>query len=474
MTQESPGAKAIPRLAINSLAARRAKMMEVVPPLSLVSLSKTEPMAPWTPSPLSNRRTDVQPLSLCSRRGSEQLQIHAPPRADPAVCDDSGNRLDLASPSACCSTSPTQSCETWASMSMKSDESYSPSPGDFTMDAWGFETCTLLGVGSMASVYKVTRRSDRKDFAAKCVLAAEAEQVRELRREYTILKTLHHQSVVSVTEMYARQTDAWLCMELCRGGSIEDRIMQEGAFSEAVAVRLTRQLLEGISYLAERRVVHRDIKPMNLLLLQREAKQLKIADFNTAKQLGHRTGISAVMLSERGTQLYAAPELRFGLQWNERVDVWASGLCIFVMLQARHPFPSAKHRHLRALQQGHLPSLNWGTISKPMRNLVTQCLTVDMRDRPVPMELLEHCAFSASSCATLGPKVAKRSCECTVPISLSSCGLLTPSTNAVAAPKSLQRSLTPLRHAIWSLSQRRYQRLEGEVSQSLPPWTSPI
>merc|ERR550532_3219784 len=104
---------------------------------------------------------------------------------------------------------------------------------------------------------------------------------------------------------------------------------------------------------------------MNLLLLQQEPTQLKISDFNTAKQLGCRTGCS-VMLSARGTQLYAAPELLFGLQSNERVDVWASGLCIYVMLRARHPFPNGKPRDIRALQQGHLPSLHWGAMGKPM------------------------------------------------------------------------------------------------------------
>jgi len=468
--------------------------MEVVPPLSLDTTAKLPnqelcfanlPMAECTPNPLSlcNTCINMQPHSLCARRGLEQLQIHAPPYTVPNLSNVSGNTMDLASPSTCCSSSPPLLLETLTKSSWKGDEPRSPSAGNFTMAAWGYEMGALLGVGSMASVYKVTRHSDRKEFAAKCVPAAEMEQVRELRREYEILKMLDHGCVVRATEMYARHSDAWLCMELCRGGSIEDRIKEHGVFSDHIVVQLARQLLEGANYLARKRVVHRDIKPMNLLLLQEEPTQLKIADFNAAKQLGCRTGCT-VMLSARGTQLYAAPELRFGLQWNERVDVWACGLCIFGMLRARHPFPSATHQHICALQQGRLPSVDWGDISKPMCNLVKQCLTVDMRDRPVPMELLEHCVFSTSNKAALGGAAVgwhvvglanTAATECHGPASLVTCCLLMMQRkDDLDCPKPLQQSRLPCTHAMQKLAKRRYQRLEGEVSQSNVAWTSPI
>merc|ERR1712129_301869 len=102
---------------------------------------------------------------------------------------------------------------------------------------------------------------------------------------------------------------------------------------------------------------------MNLLLADENKTTLKIADFNSAKLL-HSGGRSSVMLSARGTQLYVAPELRFGLQWNERVDVWASGLCIYFMCCAQQPFSSASRRNARLLQQGYLPVVDWCTLSK--------------------------------------------------------------------------------------------------------------
>eukprot|EP00419_Tripos_fusus_P052888 CAMPEP_0172812480 /NCGR_PEP_ID=MMETSP1075-20121228/10069_1 /TAXON_ID=2916 /ORGANISM="Ceratium fusus, Strain PA161109" /LENGTH=484 /DNA_ID=CAMNT_0013652047 /DNA_START=39 /DNA_END=1493 /DNA_ORIENTATION=+ len=479
----------------NSFAARRAKMMEIVPPLSLGAVVEVRnqvfhvavpPMAVCTPKPLSicTVHADVQSLSLCARRGLEQLQIHLPPRDVPRIWDATEKLLHVSSPSTCHSSSGrTPTLTSWTTSSSKHDESWSPPRSDFTMHAWDYETGTLLGVGSMASVYKVTRRSDRKEFAAKCVLAAEADQVRELCMEYDTLKRLHHSSVVRVTQMHVTHTDVWLCMELCRGGSIEDHIMQHGAFAEGVVVALARQLLEGLDYLVGKRIVHRDVKPMNLLLQHKEEPtQLKIADFNAAQRLGRGAGCSA-MLSARGTQLYAAPELRFGLQWNERIDVWASGLCIFVMLCARHPFSLAKRQQTHELQQGRLPPLAWGAVSKPMRNLVKQCLTVDMRDRPLPMELLEHCIFSTSNKASLKDAVLGSSAvgsanaaasDCFAHTNLAACGILMQRMDALHSSKALQRLRSPRMHTIWQLSKRRYQLLEGEVSQPSWAWTSPI
>merc|ERR1719189_2733041 len=133
---------------------------------------------------------------------------------------------------------------------------------------------------------------------------------------------------------------------------------------------------------------------MNLLLSKGET-HLKIADFNCAKRLGCHSGSSA-MLSERGTQLYAAPELKMGLQWNERIDVWACGLCIFMLLEARQPFVLTKRQSARYLQQGGQPWVDWGATSKSMANLVRQCLTVEMRDRPTPVELLQHRVLQAA------------------------------------------------------------------------------
>jgi len=99
------------------------------------------------------------------------------------------------------------------------------------------------------------------------------------------------------------------------------------------------------------------------------------------------------MLTDRGTHAYTAPEIRFGRSWNERVDIWACGLCLFFMLEGRLPFDCNSQKVRRALLSGKLPEVVWDGISELGRNLTEQCLTVQMRDRPTAMELLLHPFF---------------------------------------------------------------------------------
>jgi len=187
------------------------------------------------------------------------------------------------------------------------------------------------------------------------------------------------------------------------------------------------------------------------------------------------------MLSARGTQLYAAPELRFGLEWNERVDVWACGLSIFFLARSQQPFNSANRKNARLLQQGSLPPVDWGAMSKPLVNLVRQCLTVQMRDRPSPMELLEHCVFSDSE-RTAGRHTAEGTCvagvvnptigRCPAVTSLASCGLIMRDFSTSSC--STQQRSPRLQQATRDLTLRRYLRLEGGVPSSAKAWISPL
>lgn len=428
-------------------------------------------MTPSGTTGKSSRKGRGMADRLCMRRGIDQLKICTPPHTVAKVHDISGNR---SAPS-----SPTPSTHSLSTESLKSDDPFSPLLSDLSIDDWDFDKCELLGTGSMASVYKVARRSDCKDFAAKHVHSQQPEQLQALRDECSLLQTLCHDSIVCASQWFESRMDAWFCMELCRGGSVEERIKRHGAFSEKVATSLTRQLLEGLDYLHSHRVVHRDIKPMNLLLVHDDATRLKIADFNSATQLRTRSGSSSVMLSARGTQLYAAPELRFGLQWNERVDVWAAGLSIFFMLCSQQPFNTASRQNARLLQQGCLPHVAWGAMSKCMANLVRQCLVVEMRDRPPPMELLEHRIFSGSITARARATVEDACnagianawfCQCLAPLCLASCGILMqcPDTSCSATHHS---SCQP---TVQDLALRRYLRIEGSMDSPIKAWTSPI
>jgi len=337
--------------------------------------------------PLATRQDAVKgvpPLALGALQGSKRLQCSPLGAGKVPPLVGLGNEAVSPAPS----LGDLSTCRSWPD-----DEPRSPSlVSEASMDEWGFDVCGELGSGAMAIVHKVRRRHDGREFAAKRVHSLEAEQLKGLEEEYKLLGSLCHSSIVRAEAFFRGHNCAWLCMELCDSGSIGDFVARCGAFDEPRALDLSLQLLEGVDHLHCMRVVHRDIKPANLLLLP-GAAQLKIADFGSACRVGRGDAQRGAMLSDRGTQLYSAPELRFGRQWNERVDIWASGLSAFFMLSGKLPFDSASRAAARALHAGRLPRVAWGAVGPASRSLVLQCLTVEMCDWPTAMELVLHPAF---------------------------------------------------------------------------------
>jgi len=242
-------------------------------------------------------------------------------------------------------------------------------------------------------VRRVRRRTDGQQCVAKCI-RSDDEEVRQVTRlEFEILSSLQHPAIIQVLDLFEDCSHMWLCMELCANGDIGSYVGSNGAFSEDTAQGLMLQLLKGVNYLHHKRIVHRDIKPDNLALLE-DACTLRILDFNSAKQIGVHSSASA-MLTDRGTHLYSAPEYRFSGCWNERADIWACGLCLFFMLRAKLPFNIDTRAVTKALLSRKLPGISWANVPELMRNIIEQCLTVSMPDRPTAMELLQHPLFNS-------------------------------------------------------------------------------
>jgi len=252
----------------------------------------------------------------------------------------------------------------------------------------------VLGSGSLATVRLGQQINDGKNVAVKCVCSEETEVRQYIRAEYALLQMLGHPSIIQADALYECGHNMWLCMEYCNSGSVQQIVEKTGTFNEHSIQLLAKQLLEGIDYLHQKRVVHRDIKPANLLL-KNESTQLKVADFNSATRVGDSSG-NSFMLSDRGSHFYSAPEFKFGRLWNERVDIWASGLSMFFMAQGQLPFNPERSSVARSLLLGRLPKITWLGLPALLRNLVQQSLTVNMYDRPTAMELLLHPVFDGT------------------------------------------------------------------------------
>jgi len=249
-----------------------------------------------------------------------------------------------------------------------------------------------LGGGRTAVVYRVVRKSDNQSRAAKFVhRLGDEEEVRKVTtQEYELLSSFKHTGIVEAYGLFYSASSMCLLLEFCEQGSLQRYLERSGLFEENDALALFRQLLGAIDFLHQRRIVHRDIKPDNCLLTD-GARALKLTDFNSAKVIGQGEG-SAAMLSDRGTKDFAAPELLLGGLWNERVDIWASGLCLCFMLQGSHPWNSMQEAK-QAFAAGCLPPVDWTCVASNTADLLQSCLAVDPFNRPPAMKILNHGAL---------------------------------------------------------------------------------
>jgi len=191
-----------------------------------------------------------------------------------------------------------------------------------------------------------------------------------------------------------RSNEVSLVLEFCDLGSVHGYIHKFGPFQEEDCGALMKGFIRGIDYLHSSRFVHRDLKPENLLLQggRFESLIIKICDFGCAKQLGSDTS-SSLMLTDRGSNAYVAPEVMLSLLFNERVDIWAFGFCSYYMHEGKIPFNSWDPAVAKTLRRGCLPEMCWEGISSLMEDFIRHCLTVKMENRPAATELSLHPIF---------------------------------------------------------------------------------
>ena len=202
---------------------------------------------------------------------------------------------------------------------------------------------SLLGLGGMSAVYRATDL-EGKTFALKILYRElmDSEAAQRFERESKLVIGLSHPHVVST--LAAGRDEAlghYLVMPLLAGRDLDGVLEEQGALTPESAVRVALQAARGLSAAHRIGVVHRDVKPGNLLLDRDGAEVIvKVCDFGIAKRLGY-TGEESLTAtgSQLGTPDYAAPEqLRNAKEADERADIWGLGATLYQMLCGVAPF----------------------------------------------------------------------------------------------------------------------------------------
>ncbi|MFL5516530.1 MAG: serine/threonine-protein kinase, partial [Gemmatimonadales bacterium] len=198
-----------------------------------------------------------------------------------------------------------------------------------------------LGQAGMATVWLARDLRYNRQVALKVLDAAPADRMGAERflREIELAARLQHPHIVSVYDSGETAGRLWFTMPYIEGESVRDRLKREGALPAADAVRIAREAARALQYAHEQGVIHRDVKPENILLTH-DGSSL-VADFGIARpqtaeaQAQHLTTTGLVV----GTPLYMSPEQAGGSDAvDPRTDVYSLGCTLYEMLTGEPPF----------------------------------------------------------------------------------------------------------------------------------------
>jgi serine/threonine protein kinase len=198
-----------------------------------------------------------------------------------------------------------------------------------------------IGSGGMGVVYRALDRRTKEPVAIKVLKHRLSENPilhQRLIREFKAATELEHPNVVRALSCETDGEVSFLVYELVDGGSLADRIEQFGRLPEDVAVRIVTQIAQALQYAHDRKIIHRDVKPDNILLLSNG--QAKLADFGLAKDFGGEQDVDLTrQASGLGTPNYMAPE-QFADAKNvdARSDIYSLGATLYNLVTGVLPF----------------------------------------------------------------------------------------------------------------------------------------
>jgi len=264
-------------------------------------------------------------------------------------------------------------------------------------------TNEILGQGYFAVVKVGKDLKTGEEVAVKFVKKSLVEREETLANEIDILGAIHHPNVVGLRAIFDTEETLFIVMDLMKGGELYEEIVRRKTFSEKDASRIMSQLFSALAYLHEKGIVHRDLKLENLLLVKEADADLtiKLADFGLSKLYSGKALQTAC-----GTPFYVAPDILMGDGYGTGVDMWASGVLLYVLLSGRLPFAADTDTELfKLIMVGDLvwKSPQFDTVSAEAKDLISKLIVVEPEQRLSALEALEHPFITSKGSAGKAP-----------------------------------------------------------------------
>eukprot|EP00163_Fabomonas_tropica_P009422 TRINITY_DN1922_c0_g1_i14.p3 TRINITY_DN1922_c0_g1~~TRINITY_DN1922_c0_g1_i14.p3 ORF type:complete len:405 (+),score=85.54 TRINITY_DN1922_c0_g1_i14:3143-4357(+) len=249
-----------------------------------------------------------------------------------------------------------------------------------------YEMLKTLGEGGYSKVRLARDRDTGEEFAIKIINKKRLnnQQRREqLTREVEIMLQLHHPNVVVLHDAFESDSKMYIVTEVMKGGELLDRVIEDGNLSEKECCGIMKQLVNALQYLHQRGVIHRDIKPQNILLTSKDKDSpVKITDF----------GLSALVTPDKadllktavGSPHFMAPEIMVSETYGGGVDVWSIGVVMYFLLSGLLPFDGeSPNQVFKAIREGdfNFPDEFWAPISAEAKALIERIFVSNPAER---------------------------------------------------------------------------------------------
>ncbi|KAA0717371.1 Death-associated protein kinase 1 [Triplophysa tibetana] len=252
-------------------------------------------------------------------------------------------------------------------------------------------------VGQFAVVKKCRHKNTGVEYAAKFIKKRRSKSSRrgvskeDIEREVSILKEIQHPNVITMHNVFENKSEVILILELVAGGELFDFLAEKESLSEEEATEFLKQILDGVSYLHSKQIAHFDLKPENIMLLNRSMPhpRIKLIDFGLAHKIDFGNDFKNIF----GTPEFVAPEVVNYEPLGLEADMWSIGVITYILLSGASPFLGENKQETLANVSAvdyEFDEEYFSNTSALARDFIARLLIKDPKKRMTILDSLQH------------------------------------------------------------------------------------
>ncbi|XP_047730617.1 myosin light chain kinase, smooth muscle isoform X2 [Prionailurus viverrinus] len=247
-----------------------------------------------------------------------------------------------------------------------------------------------LGSGKFGQVFRLVEKKTGKIWAGKFFKAYSAKEKENIRQEISIMNCLHHPKLVQCVDAFEEKANIVMVLEIVSGGELFERIIDEDfELTERECIQYMRQISEGVEYIHKQGIVHLDLKPENIMCVNKTGTRIKLIDFGLARKLENAGSLKVLF----GTPEFVAPEVINYEPIGYATDMWSIGVICYILVSGLSPFMGDNDNETLA----NVTSATWDfddeafdEISDDAKDFISNLLKKDMKNRLNCTQCLQH------------------------------------------------------------------------------------